>query len=366
MTSKNALSPQSAITRRRFLHILGGAFSAAILGCSKKEKHGSLKGTSNGRVQFHVVADVHNSTFRQGKSHINWRTGEKFNPLGSYRDIGISHWKLDEAVRQFNKHPDADFLIELGDLKSSPKEIPNVDTTADIIDACARLDKWGRDIYHVVGNHDLEMCAEVGVEQSDKDWDTYIAALDAAGHHFSDNDGHLMNNPSRNSRGYYSWTIRNFLFIVVDVNGGWDDNTGELSYYNGSGHYKPAKEQVGNPADWENMKVGIHQEQLNWIADQLDVHPNKSVVFFSHHCLGRNDWGTPEHRLKPFFIRNHEAFHQTILNHHSNPDRVICISGHAHPGVFNNTRDGVRYYNIRGMVLGTTDKTHWGSYGAGG
>ena len=106
---------------------------------------------------------------------------DKPNPLSSYRDLGITHWKLDEAVRRFRERPQADFLIELGDLKSYPPSWrPPKATTADILDACARLDKWGGAVYHVAGNHDLQMVARKGVKSSADDWDAYIAALEAA------------------------------------------------------------------------------------------------------------------------------------------------------------------------------------------
>ncbi|MFT5155134.1 MAG: hypothetical protein ACI841_005144, partial [Planctomycetota bacterium] len=350
------------------------AFSAllALAACSNDDSEGSNtqpQSETQESLRFHVVADVHITTWALGGSWVNSsrRYQEQPNPLSSYRDLGLSHWKLADATRHFRRDPEASFLVELGDLKSSPlggRGLPEM--TEDIRDACRRLDAWGGDVHHVAGNHDIQMVSKRGVAHASTDWKAYVAALDLSGH----NPGDRMGNPERNGRGYYSWTTGQYLFIVLDGNGAWDDAVGELSYYNGSDHYKPASEHSGNPDQWRHMTVGIHQEQLDWIAQELEQHPDKSVIFFSHHCLGRNDWQDEGMSNSGFFIRNHEAFHRTIIDHRpesgAGAEHVICVSGHAHPGVFNNTRDGVRYFNVRGMVLGTTNKKDYGKFGAGG
>lgn len=337
------------------------------------------------QIIFNMFSDAHISYIKQGlpDGSVNRvaSSGTNYNPLESYRDLGITHWKLDEAIRQFNiNYPDADFLIELGDLKSGSPLYDFSYQRDSILDACTRMDNWvGSRIYHVVGNHDLQMRTAGQRTHTNGDWDAYISVLQEAGHHFDANGNNvsieshngLMDNDMRNRRAYYSWTIGNFHFMVLDNNGGWDDvNDVETSYYNGSRHYKPEPNRIGDPNDWEHMVVGIHREQLDWIASELAANSDKGIIFFSHHCLNYNKWrgSEPNEDVNNFFIRNHPAFHNTILSSDVDPNRVVVFSGHAHPGVFSDVIDEIRYINVRGMVLGTTDQIgypqHWQNYGA--
>ena len=305
-------------------------------------------------VTFNMFADAHIKKSVQGD--VNKVVGSGYNAIGDYRALGITHWKLDDCIRNFNiKHPQADFMIELGDLKGSGgTRRTTVHNTNDILDACERMDNWEGDIYHIIGNHDLQMKDTNETEN----FNDYIAALNAAGH---TND---MNNPARNNRGYYSFTIGNFHFIALDTNGGWDEaNDVEYSYYNGSPHYKTP--HIGDPNNWVHMEVGIHQEQLDWIKIELESNATKNIVFFSHHCLGRNDWQDPSADVNNFFINNHTEFHAVLNDSNVPNDRIVCFSGHAHAGAFSNIIDNIRYFNLRGMVLGTVSQDEeWTSRGA--
>ena len=153
--------------------------------------------------------------------------------------------------------------------------------------------------YHVIGNHDCDMCSKRQI------LDYYSADYEP----------------------YYSFDVGGFHFIVLDPN-----------YYKKDGEY--VSYENGNYFDESYHKVRVlpylPPQQLDWLKKELDSTDKPSVIF-SNQSLCENTDGA---------ILNAAEFHEAIKNRRS---RVVAsFNGHSH---IDSKRkiDGVWYMHINSM-----------------
>lgn len=211
-----------------------------------------------------------------------------------YRD---SIAKVEQAIAEFNRAK-VDFVIELGDMKDMDvNETPSL--TLRYLDDIERvLHTFKGDVYHALGNHDMDCLTK----------DEFLA--------------HIKNSGFATARNYYSFTAKGTRCIVLDANFNLD-----------GGPYSR-----GN-FDWK--KAMIPAEQLRWLSDELEAHPNQPTLIFLHHLLDRFSGVEPD-----VCVSNADEV-VAILERHQ---QVLAVfQGHHHVGNFSH-RNGIHYLTLHGMV----------------
>lgn len=208
----------------------------------------------------------------------------------SDRRFRLSLSKLKEAIEVFNQQ-DLTFVVHLGDLID--QDIESFDTVLPIC-RCSKADFW-----HVLGNHDF-----VGVGYSHN-----IGARP------------VLNKLNLKST-YYSKTISNFRFIVLDTN-----EEGMIEAVEDSPEWKKGKsileayEKEGriNAKRWNGR---ISEKQHAWMLSEIKDAESKgqSIVLFSHHGL------YPEHREN--MLNDKEMLGELVQYKHVR----AYINGHNHDG----------------------------------
>ena len=235
---------------------------------------------------FGIITDVH---------HCNCE------PEGS-RFYDKSLPRLREALKSL-KASSADFMVNLGDLID--RDYESFKPVLDIIDSSG-LKTW-----HCLGNHDYSV---------DKKYKKRLPV------------------PLPEKEGYYSFTHKNFRFIILNGN--------EVSIY-ASGNkasIKQAEEYITrlkaegsiNAIDWNG---GISEKQLNWLDTELgDAEAeNEKVFIFCHFPI----WPENLHNLL-----NYKEVVSVLEKHHN---IIAWYSGHNHAGNYGNF-NLIHCVTLKGMV----------------
>ncbi len=217
--------------------------------------------------------------------------------------------RLSEFLDEASKN-DVDFIIELGDFcypdygkkcvcktENMPVNIANSLDTAvnpDKEKIISMYSSFEKPSYHVIGNHDTDMCK--------KD--------DICAFH----GGHEC---------YYSFDCGGFHFIVLDANY-FEKDGEEYSYEN------------GNYFDIDNdHKPILPKTQLEWLKDDLSKTEYPSFVF-SHQSLSEDKRS----------IKNYRELHEILKNA---PSKVLmCINGHEHIDFFSQ-KDSISYLMLNSI-----------------
>jgi len=227
----------------------------------------------------------------------------KCKPNGNrYYDNSIM--KLESCIETFN-NSDFDFVIQLGDI---------IDRDFDSFKQVLKvLEKSNVRVYHVLGNADYN--------------------VDALHKH------QLLDRLSLN-KGYYSFTVNNWTFIILNGN--------DLSYHATSPQQEIKYEEVNKlfmqirsarlpqAKDWNG---GIGKKQFVWLRNNLEnaQNNNSNVIIFCHFPL--------------LPITRHSLWnsYEVIKLIETHSCVKAYINGHNHEGnyIFNN---GIHYLTIKAMV----------------
>ena len=193
----------------------------------------------------------------------------------------------------------ADFVFELGDLKDEG-EHPREDETLAFLDQVEKhLQKSGEDVYHVLGNHDMDSISK------------------------SDFLTHTRNPGAANGKSYYAVEKAGLTFLVLDANYQADQTD-----YN-SGNF-----------DWRVAIVP--DEELAWLENEL--RKAKTPVIIVIHELLEGAAGIP----KNLFVQNADKVNQILVD----SKRILAVlQGHHHPGDIT-FRNDIPYITFPGMIEG--------------
>lgn len=210
--------------------------------------------------------------------------------------------KLDNCINQFNSDKELDFVVGLGDLID--RNISSFDSVNSI------LSKSKKDVYHVIGNHDLS------VEKSQ-----------------------FENVPKKLNlhKTWYSVSKKDWRFIFLNGNDITFHTNNPLILKEAEKYSSKLKEEgKTNYFDWNG---GIGPTQLNWLKKELQTATDKKqkVAVFCHYPLLPFD---------AHVLWNSEEV-LAILSKFS--CIKVYLNGHNHAGnyVFQN---GIHFVNLKGMV----------------
>jgi len=210
--------------------------------------------------------------------------------------------RLREALKSL-KASSADFMVNLGDLID--RDYESFKPVLDIIDSSG-LKTW-----HCLGNHDFS------VENRYK---------------------RRLPLPLPEKEGYYSFSHKNFRFIVLNGN--------ELSTYGpgSKASIKKVEEYIArlqtegsiNAIDWNG---GISEKQLNWLDTELTgaESENEKVFIFCHFPI----WPENLHNLL-----NYKEVVSVLEKHHN---IIAWFNGHNHAGNYGNF-NLIHCVTLKGMV----------------
>ncbi len=215
--------------------------------------------------------------------------------------------KLDDCINQFNSNKELDFIVGLGDLID--RNISSFDSVNSI------LSKSKKEVYHVIGNHDLS------VEKSQ----------------FENVPGKLKLNKT-----WYSITKKDWRFIFLNGNDiTFHSNNNEIVKEAEKITSKLKDEGKPNYYDWNG---GIGSTQMEWLKKELQKATDKKqkVAVFCHYPLLPFE----AHAL----WNSEEAL--AVLSKFSCVK--VYMNGHNHAGnyVF---QDGIHFLNLKGMVETETE-----------
>ena len=246
-----------------------------------------------GSVKFGIFADLHVDIMHDGEERLRVF--------------------LNAARRE-----QVDFVIQLGDFcypdenrrNDCPPEYRPVNVKNALLfktysdkDEIRRMYRdFEKPSYHVIGNHDCDMCSKEQLL-------TY----------------HSM------KKAYYSFDVGEYHFIVLDTN-----------YFMENGEYHSY--EYGNYFDESGDKVRtlpyLPPFEIEWLKKDLDSTEKPSVIF-SHQSLRKGAMRS---------ILNSDAFKEAISNRRSKV--VLCFNGHTHlDGVA--LEDGIYYMHLNSM------SNHW-------
>ena len=220
-------------------------------------------------------------------------------PARGVRKYSLSKDKLAACVHDFNTR-DLDYVVHLGDFID--RDFKNFDVLLPIYTSLVMPH------YHVLGNHDFSVAAELKKEVPQK------LGL---------------------SSKYYDFEVKGWRYIVLDGN--------DLSFHaypKDSDGYAASKSyyaEHANGAPTYNGAIGA--EQLAWLRSVLEkaTQQNEKVILFCHFPVypknAHNLWNDAE------LIRVFEAF----------PCVKAYINGHNHKGGYA-MKKGIHYLTLKGMV----------------
>jgi len=226
---------------------------------------------------------------------------------------------------------DVDFIIQLGDFcypdenrkcvckpENRPANIEyalKVKTYADKEAIIHLFNDFEKPSYHVLGNHECDMCSK----QETLDY-------------------YKMNRGS-----YYSFDMGGFHFVVLDAN-----------YYKKDGQYIAYSN--GNYFDESYHKVRVlpylPPEEIEWLREDLNQTALPSILF-SHQCLSEDN---------PRGILNAADVKQVLLQA---PGGVLAaFNGHEHLD-YEEYQDGIWFVNLNSMSCNWVDTAYtcYGIYG---
>lgn len=224
------------------------------------------------------------------------------------RDYRGSPKRLESAVAILNKH-DLSFVLHAGDL---------IDRNYESFELPLNIFLGSRaPVHYVIGNHEFSVADSLKSKVRE-----------------------LLKNP----RGYYSFVLKDFQFILLDAL-----DVSVHSSIKGTPAYKVAlgmqdklkDEKANNAHDWNGA---IGKKQLSWLKKQLSEGKKKGyrTILFSHLPL------LPENGLHLW--NNREVL--ALLDSH--PSVVAFISGHHHEG--NYIKAGrIHHLTLKGLVEATSE-----------
>lgn len=262
-------------TRRFFLKGLGAFVATPLVGCRMLGE--------NPLARFGIVTDCHYADIPW--AHRKYPVGDAY-----YRE---SVDKLSECVAVMNREK-PDFLVELGDFKDLG---PDKEATIGYLDKIESVFRgFNGNRYHVLGNHDLD-------------------ALDK-----TEFLSRISNAHQEIALPHYSFLCGGVKFIVLDA------------------CFNSAMEDY-RPGNWVWLDANIPQDQLAWLASELDAAQGNAVVF-CHQCLDPD--ADEKHRIK-----NAPEVRNAIER--SGKVRAV-FTGHQHSGRIGEV-NGITYYSLRATVL---------------
>lgn len=231
-------------------------------------------------VKFGVFADLHYA---------------KDLTIGK-RECGLSLMRLKNIADDFNKR-DLDFCICLGDIITS---VQDFDTDIGNIKAVSDGFNDFKMPYHIIlGNHDLEAMSKS---------DFYTA--------FEKNQ----------FCSYYSFSIENTKFIVLDANYNEDNSDYSRGNYN-----------------WTESYIDL--EQMQWLENELDSCTDENIVIFTHQNL---DHRFNNGKLDACVIKNYKDVEQVL---EKSDRRIMVIQGHYHNGDHQIIND-IEYITLKALCVG--------------
>lgn len=219
---------------------------------------GNLSSSSDGEVKFAVISDIHNDIMHDGPKRLN-------------------DFMADAAKN------DVDFIIELGDfchVKESNRYFVNL------------WNSFPGEKYHVLGNHDMDVCDKVQYQM-------FVGIKDR----------------------YYSFDKGDFRFIVLDANNLYTDGK-YIPYAYGNFYVDMSKREFIDP------------EQIEWLKKEIR-YTDKKCIIFSHQCL-ENTVGNREEIRRILEEENKAAGFKKV---------VAAFSGHDHTN-YEKVINGIAYIQI--------------------
>ena len=215
--------------------------------------------------------------------------------------------KLEDCINSFNQNKEIDFVVGLGDLID--RDFASFDSVNSI------LSKSKKEVFQVIGNHDLE------VEKS-----------------------LIENVPSKLNltETWYSITIKDWHFIFLNGNDiTFHSNNPEIVSQAKEITEKLKSEGKPNPHPWNG---GIGQKQLEWLEKELQNSKTKNlkVAIFCHYPL------LP---FEAHALWNSEEVLAVLSKY-----RVVKLymNGHNHAGNYA-FQHGIHFVNLKGMVETETE-----------
>ena len=210
--------------------------------------------------------------------------------------------KLEECIIQFNRDKEIDFVVGLGDIID--RDFASFDNVNAI------LSKSKKEVYQVIGNHDLE------VEKS-----------------------LLEQVPSKLNleKTWYSFSKKGWHFIFLNGNDiTFHTNNPEIVKQATEITEKLKKEGKPNPHPWNG---GIGPNQLEWFEKELQIATVKKlkVAVFCHY---------PILPFEAHALWNSEEVLAVLTKHYN---VKIYMNGHNHAGNYA-LSNGVHFVNLKGMV----------------
>ncbi len=186
----------------------------------------------------------------------------------SYKLLKHSGELLDDVISQINTSGSYDFVMFTGDLINTPK-------ISELEIFLSHADKLLYSWYAIIGNHDICIDGPLTKEK-------FISVLGE------------NNSKMKNKKTYYAFTPkRGYRVICLD-----------------------------SIIDYKITTNGeIPQEELNWLKEELNNHPNETLVVATHVPIVE-PFSSPNHKL----CNNYEV--RKLLKSHKNP--VIILQGHYH------------------------------------
>jgi len=205
--------------------------------------------------------------------------------------------KMEEFIEVMNAS-NVDFIIHLGDFKDEAPEKKESDTLRFLEKIESVFAGFKGPRYHCVGNHDVDSITK----------EQFLA--------LTENTGIAPN------KSYYAFQNKGFRFIVLDAN--YDRNGVDHFFKKG--------------ADWQD--TNIPPDQMNWLLDELNNHPDPTVIFCHHPFFSCYKDGYK------FHINNYKEI-QAAINGSGNV--VAVFHGHVHQEIFKRINN-VHYIVQLGMV----------------
>jgi len=215
--------------------------------------------------------------------------------------------KLEECINQLNQTEKIDFVVGLGDLID--RDFASFDSVNTI------LSKSKKEVFHVIGNHDL------AVEKS------FLEKVPAK---------------INLTETWYSFTKNDWHFVFLNGNDiTFHSNDTKIVRQAQEMTDKLKKEGKPNFYDWNG---GIGPKQLEWLEKELQLAEAKKlkVAVFCHYPL------LP---FEAHALWNSEEVLAILTKHNG---VKLYINGHNHVGNYA-TQNGIHFVNLKGMVETETE-----------
>lgn len=216
------------------------------------------------------------------------------------------------------RQEDVDFIIQLGDfcypddnrkVVCKPEHMPvnianaiQVKTYADKPAILRMFNSFEKPSYHVLGNHDCDMCSKQETLQ-------FLEAKNGS---------------------YYSFDHGGFHFVVLDTNY-LKTSSGEFIAYENANYFAAGFRK-------DMVRENVSPDQIAWLKEDLANTKNPTIVF-SHASFSLV--GAPS-----FAVKNHKELREIFQN--APAGVVACFNGHHHVDLCAK-EEGIWYVQINSM-----------------